>query len=261
MGTLSGLVDAAQENAARRHREHRAVRWTHPRASRSRTVASQRCGIFCEPSIAICRVRCASAGLAKRSIRRARGGEIGIDGPASVRLDLPRASRPRRSGAAPVPPDGAVHRGPARHHAQVGDGRMAAADHAQLEQLRLGMRDAACAVGAPVEAGRRRSRSSTAQSKKGSAVTTADRRSSARCDRPSSSGTCIRARSTRPASHRPQREGQHPATQRAPLLARLSQDSSVTTASPRVPQRQAVNEEAQRRTWRLGPARSAGSGW
>ena len=37
-----------------------------PFAIRSRKGASRRCGSFCEPSDAICAVRCLSAGLRKR---------------------------------------------------------------------------------------------------------------------------------------------------------------------------------------------------
>jgi hypothetical protein len=43
---------------------HRGVA---PAARRAAMVCSTRCGSFCEPSIATCTVRCAIAGLAKRS--------------------------------------------------------------------------------------------------------------------------------------------------------------------------------------------------
>ena len=66
-------VDRAAASSPPRHVAHpggdaeREAGIGAPAASRSRIVPSRRCGSFCEPSIAICQVRCRSAGLAKRS--------------------------------------------------------------------------------------------------------------------------------------------------------------------------------------------------
>ena len=85
-----------------RARAGRAAR----RAARlSRTVASSRCGSFCEPSIAICCVRCGSAGLPKRctsASRYAREVDAGRHAQASApprRSIKPRACSATKTGS------------------------------------------------------------------------------------------------------------------------------------------------------------------
>ena len=78
----------SRSGSSRRPRA-RDARSSAPAASRSRTVPSRRCGSFCEPSIAICCVRCGSAGLRKRSQQlRAVGGEIDARRRGERRHDL-----------------------------------------------------------------------------------------------------------------------------------------------------------------------------
>ena len=131
-------------DAARRCRSHSesirataSARWRigAPLARRSRTVPSSRCGSFCEPSIAICCVRCGSAGLRKRAISCVRYDARSTPGGARERRRdlLPHLpldeQRERRIGRRL--PDELVP----REETEIRERRVAAVQEAQLHRL------------------------------------------------------------------------------------------------------------------------------
>ncbi len=106
-----------------------------PPASRSRTVPRRRCGSFCEPSIAICCVRCGSAGLRKRTISCAQyDAEVDARRRGERRRDLFRhlkLDEARENGIGRCLPDELVP----REKPEIGERRMAAVQQAQLHRL------------------------------------------------------------------------------------------------------------------------------
>ena len=205
-------------SASSRRRPARHARSAGPRRDCRARCASSRCGSFCEPSIAICCVRCGSAGLPKRSTQRRAGsaarstpaGSASVGATSSIsrahqrdevrlrRHLVDRSRGPRESRDTRAPNGCAL----SSRSFIASNGATSATNCAP-----------ACSQpGAPRRTGPRSPIAGTARTPPAptSSTPSAARRFRdvgvawwrARCGRPSSTGTSRWPRSTRPARHR-----------------------------------------------------------